>query len=193
MVEFKRILVPLDGSLLSERALPVAMALADRFESQVILLRALNISVPAIPVYDPDVSTQLSEAFEHLHQEAESYLATREDRLCQQGIDARTILDDDSPAASIITAATIEDVDLIVMSTHGHGGFVRWAYGSVADKVARHSPCPVLLVRQRPWGTPDGCAFEVGRGSVHDVTSPCAKAEDESSQDRKMNGVERSH
>jgi nucleotide-binding universal stress UspA family protein len=192
MVEFKRILVPLDGSPLSERALPVAMALADRFESQVILLRALNISVQAIPIYDPGASAQISETFERLRQEAESYLLIQEGRLCQQGIGARIILDNHSPAESIITAATTEDVDLIVMSTHGHGGLARWAYGSVADKVARHSPCPVLLVRQKPEGTLEGYQFEVGRASIHDSASLRGKPENESSQDRKMNAMKRS-
>jgi nucleotide-binding universal stress UspA family protein len=64
---------------------------------------------------------------------------------------------DASPAESIIDAATAEVVDLIVMSTHGRGGLARWTFGSVADKVARHSPCPVLLVRQRPESAPDRC------------------------------------
>ena len=60
----------------------------------------------------------------------------------------RILLRDTSPAEDIIDAAIAEDVDLIVMSTHGRGGLARWTFGGVADKVARHSPCPVLLVRQ---------------------------------------------
>ncbi len=76
-----------------------------------------------------------------------SYLKARQGELRQQGFEARILLRDTSPAEDIIDAAIAEDIDLIVMSTHGRGGLARWTFGSVADKVARHSPCPVLLVR----------------------------------------------
>jgi nucleotide-binding universal stress UspA family protein len=53
-----------------------------------------------------------------------------------------------SPAEGILETAETQEVDLIVMSTHGRSGLTRWALGSVADKVMCHSHCPVLLVRQ---------------------------------------------
>ncbi len=72
MIEFKRILVPLDGSPLAERALPVATALARKFEGQIILLRVLDIPTPTTPVFHPEVTPSwVSEAREHAHQEAE--------------------------------------------------------------------------------------------------------------------------
>jgi len=151
MMEFKRILVPLDGSPLAERALPFAMALAQKFGSQIILLRALDIPVATVPPVYPEVSLAwVGEAREHAHREAESYLEARLDELRQQGVEAKTLSRDGSPAEEVINTATAEDVDLIVMSTHGRGGLARWTFGSVADKVARHGPCPVLLVRQKP-------------------------------------------
>jgi len=149
MIEFKRILVPLDGSPLAERALPVATALARKFESQVLLLRALDISTSPLPAFYPEVARNLMlEVCEHVRQEAESYLKAWEAELGQQGLDVRILLLDPPPAESIIEAAIAEDVDLVAISTHGRGGLARWTFGSVADKVARHSPCPVLLVRQ---------------------------------------------
>lgn len=57
---------------------------------------------------------------------------------------------DRSPAEDILDVACAENIDLIVMSSHGKGGLARWTFGSVAERVARYSPCPVLLVRQRP-------------------------------------------
>lgn len=149
MIEFKRILVPLDGSPLAERALPVATALARKFESQVLLLRALDIPTSPLPAFYPEAARNLMlEVCEHVRQEVESYLKAREAELRQQGLDVRILLPDPPPAESIIDTAITEDVDLIAISTHGRGGLARWTFGSVADKVARHSPCPVLLVRQ---------------------------------------------
>jgi universal stress protein A len=55
-----------------------------------------------------------------------------------------------SPAEDILLVAADEKIDLIVISSHGKGGPSRWTAGSVADKVMRHSPCPVLLVRENP-------------------------------------------
>ncbi len=149
MMAFKRILVPLDGSSLSERALPAARALAQKFESHVILLRVLDIPTPTAPTSHPEVAIGwVREARQHAHQEAESYLEAIQEGLCEAGIDTRVLLRDRSPAEDILDVAGAEDIDLIVMSTHGRSGLGRWAFGSVAEKVARHSPCPVLLVRR---------------------------------------------
>ena len=149
MIEFKRILVPLDGSPLAERALPLAVALTQRFESQIILLRALDIPTSPLSAFYPEAATKLMlELCEYARQEVEGYLKAQQDELGQQGFDVQILLPAPPPAESIIDAAIAEDVDLIVMSTHGRGGLARWAFGSVADKVARHSPCPVLFARQ---------------------------------------------
>ena len=81
---------------------------------------------------------------------------------------------DSSPAESIIDTATAENVDLIVMSSHGRGGSARWTFGSVADKVARHSPCPVFLVRQKPESTIEtkGCPFSLEVEVYHTILVP---------------------
>jgi nucleotide-binding universal stress UspA family protein len=148
MLEFKRLLVPLDGSPLAERALPVALSLAQKLDSTIILFRALEISAPSIPALYPDTALSLArEAHEHVRTEVEQYLAAKEGELKAQGYDVETELRDEPPAEGILDTASAKEIDLIVMSTHGRGGLARWTFGSVADKVARHSPCPVLLVR----------------------------------------------
>jgi nucleotide-binding universal stress UspA family protein len=148
MIEFKRLLVPLDGSPLAERALPVAMSLAQKLDSTIILFRALEISAPSIPALYPDTALALArEAHEHVRAEVEEYLAAKAGELEGQGYDVETELRDEPPAEGILDTASAKEIDLIVMSTHGRGGLARWTFGSVADKVARHSPCPVLLVR----------------------------------------------
>ena len=151
MVEFKRILIPLDGSSMSERALPVARALAQKFESQIILLRVLDIPNPTVPTSHLEVTMGLMrEARQYALQEAQSYLETIQQELYEEGFKTRSLLRDKSPAEDILNVASAEYVDLIVMSSHGQGGLSRWIFGSIAERVVRHSSCPVLLVRQEP-------------------------------------------
>jgi len=148
-MEFKRILVPLDGSSLSERALPVAHVLARKFEGQIILLRVLDIPTPTAPTsHLEETIGWIREARRHALQEAQSYLETIQRELYGEGLEIRVLLRDRSPAKDILDVACAEDIDLIVMSSQGKGGWARWTLGGVAEKVARHSPCPVLLVRQ---------------------------------------------
>jgi len=150
MAELKTILVPLDGSPLSEKALPLAMSLAKKFDSQIILVRALDFLHPTVlaPHLTTATAQALTEAHEHSYLEAKNYLETQQQELESQGLRVQIILLDISPAEGILEAAIHHQIDLIVMSTHGRGGLKRWAMGSIADKVARHAPCPVLLVRQ---------------------------------------------
>lgn len=148
MTEFNRILVPLDSSSLAEKALPVATTLAEKFESTIVLLCVLDIPTPSAPASHPEVTIDwVMEARKQVLQEAESYLNARQAEIHQQGIRVRALLRDTSPAEDILNVAVAEKIDLIVMSSHGQGGLARWTFGSVADKVARHSPCLVLLVR----------------------------------------------
>jgi nucleotide-binding universal stress UspA family protein len=150
MIEFKRILVPLDGSPLAEKSLPAALALAQKFGSQIILLRVLDIPVPTSPTLHPEVTIGwVREARQHAHQEAESYLEAVQGELDRQEVKTRILLRDTAPAEDILDVADAEDIDLIIMSSHGRGGLARWTFGSVAEKVARHSPCPVMLIRQK--------------------------------------------
>ena len=154
MMEFNRILVPLDGSALSERALPVVRALARKFESQIILLRVLDIPTPTAPTsHLEETIGWIREARRHALQEAQSYLETIQRELYGEGFETRILLRDRSPAEDILNVASAEGIDLIVMSSQGKGGLARWTFGSVAERVARHSLCPVLLVRQGPEAT----------------------------------------
>jgi nucleotide-binding universal stress UspA family protein len=149
MMEFKRILVPLDGSSLSERALPVAMSLARKYDGQIILLYALERSGFLMKTITHPQARELADQLnQQAEAEAQYYLMDHQDRLAKQGFDVRFLVGNHAAAEEIINAAVEENVDLIVISTHGRGGLARWAYGSVTEKVARHARCPVLVVRQ---------------------------------------------
>lgn len=144
----KRILVPLDGSPLAEEALPVAQSLAQTYDAEIVLVRVLDISVPADLIGYPE-ALWMREALQENHREVQRYLEGKQGALQQVGINTRVQVFDTSPAEEILFAARNDEIDLIVMSSHGRGGDTRWTSGSVADKVMQHSPCPVLLIRRQ--------------------------------------------
>ncbi len=139
---YKKILVTLDGSALAEKVLPHVEELAKSFESEVVLLQVLKL--PAIPTA-PEAS--LTEDNVLAEKEAREYLERIEARLKKQHINARPVLAEGQPADEIVDYAALEKVDLIAMSTHGRSGLGRWVFGSVAERVLRAAPVPVLLVR----------------------------------------------
>jgi nucleotide-binding universal stress UspA family protein len=150
MTELKRILVPLDGSPLAEEALPLATTLARKHKSQLILLRAWRLLPPQeigrghfyyYSRYYREVELEARE-------EAKAYLHSQQAELQEQGLDVRIVLGNALPIQAILNGTLTEDIDLIVMATHGRRGLARWLLGSIADEVVCQVPCPVLLVRQ---------------------------------------------
>lgn len=137
----KRIVIPLDGSTLSEAIVPVAEALARDYEAEILLLRALLARDSA----DAELETQ---------RQAEGYLSTLAAALRARGlpaVDWKVWYDE--PDRAIASAAITDGADLVAMATHGRGGLGRLLMGSVAEAVVRTAPVPVLLVRGRPvWG-----------------------------------------
>ena len=146
----QKILVPLDGSKLAEQALPYAQTLAQKFESELILLMVLQPA--AVPIMaDPYGGVLYNHTPEEVHQQAEmaqEYLAKHQQALSQLKISTRTeVVENPSIAEGIVEVATEEAVDVIVKTTHGRSGISRWVYGSVATKVLQDAPCPIFLVR----------------------------------------------
>jgi nucleotide-binding universal stress UspA family protein len=149
MSALRRILVPLDGSPLSEKALPLATQLAERFESELVLLRALDVILPGVGASYPE-RHWIYDAQQYNFHEAENYLKLHAAELTQQGLRVQTLVQNGPPPQMILDMAAEQQIDLIVISSHGEGGRARWTSGSVADKVMQHSPCPVLLIREPP-------------------------------------------
>jgi nucleotide-binding universal stress UspA family protein len=146
---FTHLLVPLDGSELAEEALPLATAVAEKFNSKITLLTAVQY-----PVFIGNIGDGLdhSEMYANLSQsvenEAKMYLQAKQQALLAAGFHVDIYFMSGQPAAeAIICTAKERSVDTIVMSTHGRGGLLRWVYGSVADRVLRNATVPVLLAR----------------------------------------------
>lgn len=149
MPQLKHILVPLDGSLPAESALVMAKTLAQPFRSEIVLLQVLRIFTTFRNGYQKLNLDWETEAQGYAaYQEAEAYLRAKQDELQAQGFDVRPLVCGARANKTISDVIITQKADLIVMATHGRGGLARWASGSIADEVVRHSHCPVLLVRR---------------------------------------------
>ncbi|MFQ5914091.1 MAG: universal stress protein [Nitrospinota bacterium] len=137
---YKKILVTLDGSEIAEQILPHVEAM-DSNGTEIHLLRvALAHGFPGV---DP------TEAQVEVVKEAEEYLKRVEDGLRKKGRKVETHVRYGHPAEEILDHTEHWKFDLIAMTTHGRSGVGRWLLGSVAEKVVRNSPVPVLVVRAK--------------------------------------------
>jgi nucleotide-binding universal stress UspA family protein len=140
----RRVLVPLDGSELAERALEPATALAAP-EGELLLYQVLPPA--AATAADLEHDPTWSEILEEIRAEVLRYLERVAERLRTAGYRVRTATDYGEPAACIADCARREEADLIVLSSHGRSGLARWLLGSVADALVRRAPVPLLLLR----------------------------------------------
>lgn len=150
---YRNILVPLDGSDLAECSLAHAKTIAKGCNAAGLIL--LRVVEPLSGQY----ATALIEAGDEARvkmeyeqtREARDYVSCLERDLKEEGFTARGMITDGVASEEILDCGRKYEVDLIVMSTHGRSGISRFFFGSVAEKVSRHSPIPVLLV------SPAGC------------------------------------
>ena len=145
---FQKILIPLDGSQLAEQAIPVALEVAKKFESEIVLARIVVPPYPITHVSGPPYGDMLVGLRDIVQDEAQGYVQDQEAILQRQGFRVTTEVVEGEPIAEqILKVAKSQQVNLIVMGTHGRGGLGRWVYGSVAERVLRHADVPVLLTR----------------------------------------------
>jgi len=146
MSEYKKILVTLDGSSLAERALDPAVMIAQSSDARLVLLRVV------IPIYlwapFMEIEPELDVARSRHQVETEAYLEEVKQRLLAEhpSLEVETVILQGPVAERIVDYATGEDVDLIVMSSHGRSGISRWVYGSIAEKVLQGARCCSTLV-----------------------------------------------
>jgi nucleotide-binding universal stress UspA family protein len=149
-VVVSRIVVPLDGSQIAERALPVAIELARQLAAPVHVVRAVDAAVAlpmasgvfgAGPVVGEEVTDQI---WEEAETEARSTVSAAVARLQAEGVDASGATLNGSPFF-VISDAT-RPGDLLILTSHGRGGVRRWLLGSVAEKLVREADAPVMLV-----------------------------------------------
>jgi nucleotide-binding universal stress UspA family protein len=144
---YKKILVPLDGSELAECSLAHVKAIAAGCNVPEVILLSVHEPLPQ----DGMGYSQLGDGWQDnfrksRHDGAQKYLKNIAAELEKTGINITSKIVDGFVADTILDFAKKNNVDLIIMSTHGRSGVVRWAIGSIADRVVRHATVPVLAV-----------------------------------------------
>ena len=136
---YKNILLPLDLSEIAEEAVSTAITMARAFKAKITLMNVFEI----LPILPQDRESE----YKLLKAEGEKYLARISQNMEDSGISTETVLEAGDPSLVICKYAEREDIDLIILSAKGRGDVERWALGSVSDKVLKHSPKPVLIVK----------------------------------------------
>ena len=156
MLQLDRILSPVDFSSNSKRALDHAAVMARWYEAELVALHV----VPLLPTVfgfpspvamgtDPATSEAVARELSGFVAEAATVVKT-----------VTPVVREGSPAVEILHYAAENDVDLVVLGTHGRSGFERFMLGSVTEKVVRKAPCPVLTVPRHCEGQPERPVFQ---------------------------------
>jgi nucleotide-binding universal stress UspA family protein len=151
----KTILVPLDGSPFSEQALEHAEKVARSYQAKVVLMRVGKVIAPealGIPELSQAFANELAAQQARKEAAAANYLDERAQKLLAHGLQVDTLVRIGDAATQIVEAAETLKVDLVIMSSHGRSGLLRWVYGSVAERVLHHLRCSLLVVRIQEGG-----------------------------------------
>lgn len=139
----QKILLPLDGSEHAEKALPVAMQLARRWQADILVVRVVNPYV-AIPAGTPELALQFNEIETR---ESSEYLEQIALRVEKAGLSCTPLVAFGQPVPELVRLMENRSVKLACLASQGRTGMGRWLLGSVAEGVLRQAPCPVLLCR----------------------------------------------
>jgi nucleotide-binding universal stress UspA family protein len=146
------IAVPLDGSPLAECVIPHIEALAKSSNCEVQLITVIEpVEIPTrgkIALSDDDIK----QIHKEMEKDAHTYLDQIVNRLKRSGIKSRPVILAGKPAESLIEYVHNNNIDLLVMATHGRSGLTKLFWGSIAEKVIRAVNVPVLLVKADTYG-----------------------------------------
>jgi nucleotide-binding universal stress UspA family protein len=149
---YKKILVPLDGSELAEQSLKHALAIIKSDKPATIVLFAVVEPINPVFLCAPGSGRSvidgvlLEELLEKKQKESREYLAGLLTRLKSKGVELQSALTIGRASEAIVKFAESNNIDLIIMSTHGRSGINRWVMGSVTEQVMRSSRVPVLVI-----------------------------------------------
>jgi nucleotide-binding universal stress UspA family protein len=162
-----RIIVPLDGSAVAEMILPDVRRILRLAGSEIILIRS---EFPVLADVYPSV------VHDTALEDAKTYLQNVADRLSEEGVRTRTIVDFGPAAEFVLRIARQERATLIALATHGRTGATRALMGSVAEQIIRKSAVPVVAFRSLPAGPAE--SFPTGeRRQVRNILLPLDRSE----------------
>jgi len=159
----KHILVPLDGSALSEQALNQALDVTCD-AAKITLLSVIEVPVDYeyalvdIPLTVVTARAYNEEEFNSTYRRVHDYLNGHAKKLIKKGYDVECVVETGDPATLINDIAKERNVGAVVMTTHGRTGLQRWLFGSVTQKVLGQMCCPVLVV---PGTVPEKTKVEI--------------------------------
>jgi len=148
MAAMNRILVPIDFSEHSKNALRYAVEFNRSFRAELVLLYVVE---PVI--YPADFSfgqVALPSMEGELRERGQHQLETLSEREVPAEMTSRCVIRSGKPFLEIVNLASEEQMDLIIIASHGHSGIEHLLFGSTAEKVIRRSVCPVLSIRSIP-------------------------------------------
>jgi nucleotide-binding universal stress UspA family protein len=150
--QYKRIMVPLDGSRRAENVLPMVTHLARKYQSRIHMVHVVKTPEMArqMPLAREDV--ELSERIvSRNREEAIRYLDLVRQHSPLDGIDIQThLLTSDNAAAALHELVDKESIDMVVLSAHGYSGYNQWPYGSMVNNFVLYSKVPLLVVQDLP-------------------------------------------
>ena len=144
LFQIKRVLVPVDFSDCSKKALQYALPFARQFGADIVLVYVVQPYLPVPEMTSVDAELILNRMKDSGRNELAKLRTSIADEVCVQ-----TELRVGRPHIEIVKAADELDADLLLLSTHGHTGLKRVFLGSVTEHVTRYAHCPVLTVRER--------------------------------------------
>jgi nucleotide-binding universal stress UspA family protein len=138
---FKRILVAIDGSPASEKALTAAVDLAAHYRADLTALSVAEVPEVVAMVDEVDEIRQSAEAhFRKIGDAATEYARSR-------GVALRSVVVRGHAADAIVSYSEKEGMSLVVIGQHGHSRITRFFLGSTSDRVSEHAPCTVMIVK----------------------------------------------
>jgi nucleotide-binding universal stress UspA family protein len=173
----RHVLVPLDGSALSEQALYHAMDILGP-NGRITLLTVMEspftyeYAMLEVPLTMMTSRAYTEEEFQSAQTRITDYLNTKARKLVEKGYEVEMLVETGDPATVIHDVATKTKVNAIVLTTHGRTGLSRWLFGSVSQKVISQMPCPVYVV---PGIQPEESA-EVAIATAEQVQTVAATA-----------------
>lgn len=149
MFPFKKILVPTDFSEPSFCALKMAGEMAKHFDTEIVIVN-VHKPIPQLPkprVEAPETTFDISGYEKQIIQEAENNLVELGNEFLGEHPNLRVVVREGEAAHEILDVAEEENVDAIVIATHGRTGLSKIVFGSVAQRVVRRAKCPVVTIR----------------------------------------------
>lgn len=140
---FTKILVPVDGSDNSYKALEAALVLSEKLGSNISVVNVME----QVPITHIESEKLLGELLEAYKKENQEILSKCSDIAHQKGITIKTVLLQGNPAPVILDYSKKENFDLVIMGSRGMGKFKELILGSVSSKIVHHSPCAIMIIR----------------------------------------------